>query len=275
MTNPLLKAYRKPSLYISLPSGGKFYKEKPKLSADGELAVYAMTARDELITKTPDALFNGEATHALITSCCPDIPDANDVPVNDLLVILLAIRQATYGRDLNMDMNCPSCEELNMLAVDGAAMLGRVKKLTASETINLDNGFVVGLKPYNLHDRTLLQIQQVQQRKMIDSIVNADVDEEERSKIFGEAFIDIAELTVKLINNCITSVKTEEDDITDSDIIGEWLQNITKADYDIIKDQVEKLSDPCLDTTLKANCQHCGHEWKTEINLDIANFFEG
>ena len=64
MTNPLLKAYRSSSLYISLPSGGKFYKEKPKLSADGELAVYAMTARDELITKTPDALFNGEATHA-------------------------------------------------------------------------------------------------------------------------------------------------------------------------------------------------------------------
>lgn len=275
MTNPLLKAYRKPSLYISLPSGGKFYKEKPKLSADGELAVYAMTARDELITKTPDALFNGEATHALITSCCPDIPDANDVPVNDLLVILLAIRQATYGRDLNMDMNCPSCEELNMLAVDGAAMLGRVKKLTASENVDLDNGFVVGLKPYNLQDRTLLQIQQVQQRKMIDSIVNADVDEEQRSKIFGEAFIDIAELTVKLINNCITQVKTEEDDITDSDIIGEWLQNITKADYDLIKDQVEKLSDPCLDTTLTAKCQHCGHEWKTEINLDIANFFEG
>ena len=66
MTNPLIQAYRKPALYIPLPSGGEFYQTKPKLSIDGELAVYAMTARDELITKTPDALFNGEATISLI-----------------------------------------------------------------------------------------------------------------------------------------------------------------------------------------------------------------
>ena len=49
MTNPLIQAYRKPALYVSLPSGGKFYDPKPKLSVDGELAIYAMTARDELI----------------------------------------------------------------------------------------------------------------------------------------------------------------------------------------------------------------------------------
>ena len=73
MTNPLIQAYRKPALYIALPSKGNFYKKKPKLSIDNELAVYAMTARDELITKTPDALFNGEATISLIRSCCPDI----------------------------------------------------------------------------------------------------------------------------------------------------------------------------------------------------------
>ena len=70
MTNPLIQAYRKPNMYVTLPSGGRFYKDKPKLSADNELAVYAMTARDELITKTPDALFNGEATVSLIKSCC-------------------------------------------------------------------------------------------------------------------------------------------------------------------------------------------------------------
>ena len=29
MTNPLIQAYRKPALYVSLPSGGKYYKEKP------------------------------------------------------------------------------------------------------------------------------------------------------------------------------------------------------------------------------------------------------
>jgi len=53
--NPLIAAYKKPALYVALPSKGKWYDPKPKLSVDGELAVYAMSARDELITKTPDA----------------------------------------------------------------------------------------------------------------------------------------------------------------------------------------------------------------------------
>ena len=30
MTNPLIQAYRKPALYIPLPSKGEFYKTKPK-----------------------------------------------------------------------------------------------------------------------------------------------------------------------------------------------------------------------------------------------------
>ena len=89
MSNPLISAYRKPALYINLPSNGKYYDPKPKLSVDGELAVYAMTARDELITKTPDALFNGEATFSLIASCCPDIANPRQIPVNDLMVIML------------------------------------------------------------------------------------------------------------------------------------------------------------------------------------------
>ena len=96
--NPLIAAYKKPALYVALPSKGKWYDPKPKLSVDGELAVYAMSARDELITKTPDALFNGEATVAILESCCPDIDNPRQMPVNDLLVVLLAIRQASYGK---------------------------------------------------------------------------------------------------------------------------------------------------------------------------------
>ena len=104
MSNPLINAYRKPTLYINLPSGGKYYNPAPKLSVDKELAVYAMTARDELITKTPDALFNGEASVSLIESCCPDIPNPRQIPVNDLMVIMLAIRQASYGTEIEVEV---------------------------------------------------------------------------------------------------------------------------------------------------------------------------
>jgi hypothetical protein len=276
--NPLIAAYKKPALYIPLPSGGKYYEPKLKLSVDGELAVYAMTARDELITKTPDALFNGEATMALIESCCPDITDPRQVPVNDLLVILLAIRQASYGDSLDVDMSCPQCDHLNMLTISTSGMLSKAKSIDIDDTITLDNGFIVRVKPFNIEDRTLLQIQQVKQQKLLNSLSGQTaMDEEEFAKKYGEVFVELADLTVKLITNCIRSVKSgiESESIADRDTISEWLQSISKKDYDLIRDKVEDLSDNGLDTKAKATCQECKHQWETDIEQDVANFFEG
>lgn len=275
MSNPLIAAYRKPALYIALPSNGKFYKNKPKLSIDGELAVYSMTAKDELITKSPDALFNGEATSSLIKSCCPDIADPNDVPVNDLLVILVAIRQASYGTDIDINAKCPECEFENALQLNTNNILATTDTTEKNNVVELENGFKLKVKPYNLKDRTLLQIQQIKQTKMITSLASNDMEDEQKQEIFGKTFVEIAQLTVNLITNAIESVSVENDLIEDKETIREWLQSITKKDYDIIKDAVDELSRDGISTDFNAQCQSCNHTWKTPVDLDIANFFEG
>jgi hypothetical protein len=76
-SNPLLKHFRQPQLYLRLPSEGKWWSaDSLELPVTKEIAVYAMTARDELLIKTPDALLNGQATVDVIQSCCPNIKDA-------------------------------------------------------------------------------------------------------------------------------------------------------------------------------------------------------
>lgn len=276
MTNPLIQAYKKPSLFIPLPSKGNYYKKKPKLSIDNELAVYAMTARDELITKTPDALFNGEATISLIKSCCPDIEDPESMPVNDLLVILVGIRQASYGREIDIDVKCPKCEYQNQLQLDASVMLSTVKTDPIDPSVTLPSEFKIICNPYTLTDRTLLQVQQVKQSKMIQGLASEKLDDVARQELFGKTFVEIAELTVDLITNAIQSVQGKDTDvITDKETIREWLQTITKADYDAIKAKVEQLSESGLETQFNASCQDCGHTWKTGVDLDIANFFAG
>ena len=276
MTNPLIQAYRKPALYVSLPSGGNYYKEKPKLSVDGELAIYSMTARDELISKTPDALFNGEATFSLIKSCAPDIADAHDMPVNDLMVVLIAIRMASHGDTISVDIKCPTCSHLNQLGISTAGLLSTVEENKSSDHIILDNDFKVNCKPYSLADRTLLQIQRIKQAKLIEGLNNEDLSDEERQIRFGETFIEIADITVTLIANAITQVSPPEGEkVADHNMILEWLKSITKDDYDKIKNCVEDLSENNIDTKFDASCQACEHTWKTTIDLDIANFFVG
>jgi hypothetical protein len=278
--NPLIAAYRKPELFISLPSNGRYYAQKPKLSVDNELAIYSMTARDSLLTKTPDSLFNGETTISLIHSCCPDIVEPSEIPVNDLIPILLGIRVASYGNELDIDVKCEKCEHLNMLTLNCSTFLSSIKVSEKDNTVILNNGFIVKVKPFSLSDRTNLQIQQIKQQKLIQHVVtdseNND-DELEINNMIGKTFIEIADLTVQLITNCIHSVTIPDNDniIIDIETITEWLTTISTSDYDQIKNKVDDISESEMNTTANAVCQECGHAWETKIDLDISNFFEG
>lgn len=281
MTNPLINAYRKPNLYINLPSNGKFYKEKPHMSIDNELAVYSMTARDELIAKNPDALFNGEATYALLKSCCPDIPDPYEVPSCDLAVLMIAIRKASYGDDIDMDLTCPSCKHFNQMKISATSLLGTVKENTYSTSVKLENNFSVTVRPYNVRDRGLLQIEQIKQQKMLEGLINQELDDAEKNDIFGKTFVELADLTITVISNSIVSVTIPAEDdgkdtlIEDRETILEWLKTITKADYDVIKDRVEELSEGGIENLFNAQCQECNHTWQANVELDPVNFFGG
>ena len=279
MSNPLISAYRKPALYINLPSGGKYYNPPVKLSVDKELAIYAMTARDELITKTPDALFNGEATVSVIESCAPDIPNPRQIPINDLLVIMLAIRQASYGNEMDITAVCPSCKHDNLVAISVQNVINTATNIElVSPTLTLENDFVIKLSPYNLEDRTNMQIQQIKQMKMIEGLQNQNLDDKDRQTLFGKTFVEMAELTVDLVTNCVDSVQAPGSDneaITDKDLIREWLANITSNDYEKIKNKIDQLSDNGIKNTFNVSCEGCGHKWSTDVELDMANFFEG
>ena len=107
-SNPLAKYFRQPKIYISLPSQGKYYPPGVLVETEnGEYPVYSMTARDELTFKTPDPLFNGQATVDVIQSCFPHIKDAWRIPSIDMDAILIAIRIATFGEDLDIDIKIP------------------------------------------------------------------------------------------------------------------------------------------------------------------------
>ena len=65
--NPLKQYFRRPAVYLKLPSGGLGYPEGTIDMPDtGELPVYPMTAIDEITSRTPDALFNGTAVVEVI-----------------------------------------------------------------------------------------------------------------------------------------------------------------------------------------------------------------
>jgi hypothetical protein len=117
--NPLSSHFRQPAIYLKLPSGGKFYPQDTlDMSLTGEIPIFPMTIKDEILLKTPDALMNGEGMRDMIASCCPNIKDPWSIPLIDLDTILIAIRLASYGSGMDMNSECPHCKESNEHTVD-------------------------------------------------------------------------------------------------------------------------------------------------------------
>ena len=90
MSSFLEKYKRQPKIYIDLPSQGTFYS--PEVLEDQKftsLPVSGMSAMDEIMFKTPDALFSGEATAQVIRSCIPSILDPWSIVGYDLDYLLI------------------------------------------------------------------------------------------------------------------------------------------------------------------------------------------
>ena len=103
--NPLKKYFRQPKIYLKLPSGGEFYNSNElDMPENSEVPVYPMTAKDELLFKTPDALINGQATVDVIKSCIPNIRNPWSMPSIDMDAVLIAIRLATYGEKMTISV---------------------------------------------------------------------------------------------------------------------------------------------------------------------------
>jgi hypothetical protein len=129
--NPLRQYFRRPAVYISLPSKGEGYSvEDLELPETNELPVYPMTAIDEITARTPDALFNGTAIVELIKSCIPNITNPWAIKSMDMDAILIGIRAASGGEQLDIDTTCPKCETT---ATYGINLIGALTSLTPGD----------------------------------------------------------------------------------------------------------------------------------------------
>ena len=111
-TNPLAGHFRQPKLYMKLPSGGLFNTDEDlDFPESKEVAVFPMTAKDEILMKNPDALLNGEAVVQVIKSCVPSVLKPQELTNIDVDAILMGIHSATYGDEMEVTAKCKNCED--------------------------------------------------------------------------------------------------------------------------------------------------------------------
>jgi hypothetical protein len=273
MSNPLQKYFRQPKIFISLPSKGLFYPQGTLAGDYSSVPIFAMTGMDEIIMKTPDALFSGEATIKLIESCCPYIKDAHYVPSLDIDALLIAIRIATFGESMSITTKCRNCEHENDYDISLPSVLDQISQKTFNNVLNIDE-LIVTLRPLTYTEMTEFNIENFKLQKMLVQLSDESITETEKQNTIDGIYLKLAEIQGKLLLTSIESIKTPEALVTDRQFIAEWLSNTIKDSYNKIKEHLEKIKKDWTIPAMEVKCNNCGHEDKIEIALDQSSFFD-
>jgi len=273
MSNPLSQYFRQPSIYIRLPSTGKNYPAGTlTMPANGELPVYPMTAIDEITYRTPDALFNGQATVNVIQSCVPNIKDAWAVPSIDLDTILIAIRIASYGHNMEFATSCPACQDTSERGIDLRTMLDALRAPDFDAHINYGD-LEIYFRPLsykNLNDNSQLQYEQ---QKLLQVIPDSAVSEADKMTALTRAFKQLTEITIRSLSISITAIKTPQALVSEQPFIEEFLKNCDRDLFNQIRDHVLALREQSELQPLNLECTACKHKYEQVLTLDMASFF--
>ena len=181
--NPLEKYMRVPQIYITLPSGGKYWKPSAiSMPVNGDVPVHSMSSYDELVLKSPDALMNGQGVADVIQSC-------------------------------------PECKEFNEYEIDLKEFLSLPVDLSAYDNPMQYETLSVKLKPRTFKDQNASNIEIFEQQRIVSVSQSDDLDTETKQKRFSEIFRKITELSLANVTGSIESITVDNQIINDKQLI--------------------------------------------------------
>lgn len=278
--NPLAKHFRQPKIYIGLPSKGKYWPESSiDYPENGQIAIFAMTAKDEITMNTPDALLNGQSTVDVIQSCVPCIKDAWQTPSIDLDALLVAIRVATYGEKLTLKAKVPNTQIEKDYDLNLTGLLDKYANSTYEDVLRAGD-FVVQIKPMPYKTFTNIAIKTFEEQRLLKTVQDEDMDQAEKLTRFQKSFKAMTAMSVDMISDSISAIQyQEEDPVRNPQHIKDFVENADASVFNAIKKHIEELKDKFTSKPIEVKATEeeikagAPATYEVPIVFDQSNFF--
>lgn len=270
-SNPLQKYFRQPKVFISLPSKGLYYEPGTLLGDYSNVPVFAMSGMDEIIMKTPDALFTGDSTANVIESCCPYIKNAKLMPAIDIDALLIAIRIATFGDTMSVTQTCSNCQTENDYDIELGNLLDYFNNLKFINTIPVSESLTIRIRPLQYEEMNYFSIENFKLQKTLYQ--TSEITEEEKQQTIDKIYKDLSELQLQLFLTAIESVQVEGQTVTEKKYIEEWLRNADRETYKLVKNKLEENKEVWNIPSQPVKCAGCGTESTVTVSMDQSSFF--
>lgn len=278
--NPLSKYFRQPKIYLKLPSKGKYYPQGAlQMTESGELPVFAMTAKDELLFKTPDALMNGEATVEVIKSCIPNIKNPWVMPSIDADAVLIAIRLATYGEKLEITTKVPGTGTSKDFEIDLRILLDQLISFEYQPFVTVNEEITVELRPTTYKEFTENSLRTFEEQRIFKIVNDDSIPDDKKLQAFANSFKKLTDLTINLVVNSVAAIDTPEGKVTNRIHINEFFANADKETFDKILKHLEYMKEQTSIKPMKVKAteeeikEGAQPEYEIPITFDQSNFF--
>lgn len=273
-SNPLMSHFRQPAIYLKLPSEGRYWdNDAVNLPVNGEVPVYPMTTKDEIMLRTPDALLNGAGVVSVIQSCIPAIQDAWKMPSIDVDSCLIAIRIATYGNDMDVTTTCPNCKHENDHTIDLGQTMSQIN-IPVYDVFAIGEGLEAKLKPQNYFEINRTNMIGYEEQRMMAVLDKQDLTPEDKESAIREITSKLVDLNVLNLASSTDYIKTSDGTyVNNFDHIKEFYSNTSSKIIRKVQDQLVKLAEQSGLPPYPTKCVECTTEYSTEVTFDYASFF--
>lgn len=256
--NPLLQSQEPIYYEMELPSRGIPYFEDKSvneifeenaLSPEGFVQVRALTTKDELIWTDAKLVEDLKAPMIILKNTILGLKKPEKLIRADVEAMLLQARVLTYGKMTSVSWNCSECNNENKINID-------YNKLPIKK-INSFNELMLSFKNYEVYMIPILFKEAIEIQKANDN--------------------DVSERLDKIVS-CIQKVNVVDKDgikqtVTDKMMIAQWVEQINPKDFRIIADHFTEVNKIGTVMDLDVKCSHCNFREKTDVIVDITNFF--
>lgn len=248
------------------------------MTETGEFPVFAMTAKDELSMKTPDALLNGQATVDTIQSCIPNIKNAWAMPSIDLDAVLTAIRIASMGETMDMTITVPNTNLEHTYTVDLRRVLDTFQEITYENVVYV-NDMAIHLKPLSYKTFTQNAIKSFEEQRIFSIVNDENMSDEQKVEMFSKSFSKLTSMTVNVVAQGIEKIVVEDQTVVNPLHIQEFINNADTKFYNAIMDHMEtqkkkfEIQPLQIESTEEQLAAGAPKQFDLPVVLDASNFF--
>jgi hypothetical protein len=273
--NPLSKFFRQPAIYLKLPSKGKYWVDGAlDLPVNGEIPIYPMTARDEITLRTPDALMNGSSIVNVIQSCCPSVVDAWKTPSVDVDAMLIAIRIASYGHEMDVDTDCPNCKEENNNQVDLRVILANIGMPNFDGKVDIGDGLKVKLKPQAFFGVNKQNMVNFEEQKIASSLADSSLSDQDKATVIQNSVNKIIDMGIEVVTESTEYIEMDDGTIVNNKAhISDFYRNSNASIMKQIQDTFLQFNQDASIKPQRVKCGHCETEYQVPLEFDYSNFF--